>query len=204
MQINNTPQISYQPNFKQVNLVKVPKYFFKEGSSSLVCEKFVQESLKNAVGEKPIGIIQKILLELGIKRNPDNKIYAMLEYPGYAPLMEMLEEKGFSFSWFKQNTKSNLSEPKYDDFYSFYVLTKEDKNNYYTNIVSQGDQIKEDLIEKVCSMIEKEEAVQEFKAAEMAASYLNEKFQEIIAGKEVNEFVWELDNYRELVKKLDV
>ena len=44
MQINNTPQISYQPNFKQVNLVKVPKYFFKEGSSSLVCEKFVQES----------------------------------------------------------------------------------------------------------------------------------------------------------------
>lgn len=203
MQINNNSNYN-QPNFRQVNLVKVPKELFKKGTPALMCERCVREALESAVGQKSTGFFKKLLSILGIRIRSNQKLISILEYPGYSSIMTKLEQNGYSFSWFKQNTQSELDDSKYDDYYSFYVLTKDDKDKFLENIAYKKREIKEQIYNDVYERQQNNENMHEFKIVEMATSHLNEAFKETINGKEINEFVWEFNDYANLAEKLDV
>ena len=89
-------------------------------------------------------------------------------------------------------------------FYSFYVLTKEDKDEYMNEITYNYRKIKDQLDDEITTRIKNNEQIREFQGLEMASSYLNEKFQAIIKDKDINEFEWDILDPLYLKDELDV
>lgn len=194
MQINNQYQLSNTPAFKQVSLVKVEKTFFKEGTSALVKDNAMKGLLSAMSYDKMGNKIKMLLAMLGIRKK-GMKFFSFLEFPGYASIMQKAENLGTNYSWFKQNSGINFNDPIDENYDSFWVLTKEDKDAFIdATPASEMNKMMNGIIGSLGEKKEKGEIVSDTFVVAQTAKWLNDKFEEVVKGKEVNEIVID-DNY---------
>ena len=194
MQINNNYQYPTTPTFKQISLVKVEKSFFKEGTSALIKDN-AMKSLLSVMSKDKIGNKTKILLAmLGIRKKV-MKFFSFLEFPGYASVMQKAEDLGTNYSWFKQNSGIDFKDPMEENYDSFWVLTREDKDAFIdATPKSEINRMINGLMSSLSEKKEKGETIPETLVVAQTAKWMNDKFEEVIKGKEVNEIVID-DNY---------
>ena len=194
MQINNQYQLSNTPAFKQVSLVKVEKSFFKEGTSALIKDN-AMKSLLSVMSKDKMGNKAKILLAmLGIRKKV-MKFFSFLEFPGYASVMQKAEDLGTNYSWFKQNSGIDFKDPMEENYDSFWVLTREDKDAFIDATPrSEMNKMINGLMASLSEKKERGETIADTYVVAQTAKWMNDKFEEVIKGKEVNEIVID-DNY---------
>ena len=189
MQINNQPQISATPAFKQVNLVKVSKTFFNKEASALGKDTFMKGFLSYVANDK-MGLGLKLLLSMIGLRKKAVKFFSFLEFPGYASVMQKAEDLGTSFSWFKQNSGVDFREPLDEEYDSFWVLTKEDKDAYIkATPKSEMKKMMSGILSTVGEKKQNGEALPDTFVVAQTAKWLSDKFDEVIKGKEVKEII---------------
>lgn len=194
MQINNNHQYPTTPTFKQVSLVKVEKTFFKEGTPALVKDNAMKGLLSVISNDKMRNKI-KMLLAMSGFRKKFMKFFSFLEFPGYASIMQKAEDLGTNYSWFKQNSGIDFKDPMDENYDSFWVLTKEDKDAFIdATPKSEINRMINELMSSLSEKKEKGETIPDSLIVAQTAKWMNDKFEEVIKGKEVNEIVID-DNY---------
>ena len=194
MQINNNYQYSAKPTFKQVNLVKVEKSFFPKEASALAKDTIMKNFFSLVTNDKMRNGTKILLSLLGLRKKV-TKFFSFLEFPGYASVMQKAEDLGTNYSWFKQNSGIDFKDPMEENYDSFWVLTKEDKDAFIdatprSEINKMINEITTSLSEKK----EKGETIPDTLVVAQTAKWMNDKFEEVIKGKEINEIIMD-DNY---------
>lgn len=110
-----------QTNFKGITIVNIPQKAFSnpkdsEKSFDEFCEKFSEAAYSDST---------KLEKTLACARKKHAKYLAELIGNGY---FETIKNTKYSIEWAQNHTGINLKKPMYKNTYSFYVFTKEDKN----------------------------------------------------------------------------
>lgn len=190
------------PNFKQVSLIKVAKKAFKNPENYLECEDIFDRAMGKLLNQVELTSMQKSLALSGILQ--PIKFISVLESPGLAHLKTFLKRKGEkSLEWLKNTTGMNIPNPLSKDYHSFFVLFNGDQHAYLNKLGYGGiaDCINKAYEDTKYDM--SEEAIP--KGYVKLSEFINEKFNQIINKKPIQEFKIEsLDELKNITEKLDV
>lgn len=207
MQISNQPR-NYQPNFRQVNLVQVPKKVFQNPERLKECSVLFSKALDKASGtEFCLGrFVENLIALFGFGSKKVSKMYSQLEHQSYTICKPLVDKYGYSMQWLGQNTGTKLANAIDKDMHSFYVLTGEHKDK-------ACDKVKMSAWVNEVLRYSKEGAVKHSGDEAMTKLYayakigddLDQKFNQIIEGSDIHKFkVENLDELKGIVDKLGI
>lgn len=200
MQINNQPQYPESPVFKQVSLVKVKKTLLN-GTPVDFKDIFMKNCISRAINDNT-SIKTKMLLSMIGLRKKAVKFFSFLEFPGYTSIMQKAEDLGTSYSWFKLNSGIDFKEPMDENYDSFWVLSKKDKDDYIDATPnSEMHKMMSGLISTLGEKERNNEAISDTFVVAQTAKWMNDRFEESIKGKEIKEIVIDEDYQMESIKK---
>ena len=202
MQISSNINYYKTPNFKQVSLIKVSKKAFQQPERFFECADIFDQALGKLLNQVELTSMQKSLALSGISQPV--KFISVLESPGLAHLKTFLKRKGEkSLEWLKNVTGMDIPNPLSEDYHSFFVLFNGDEHAYLTKLGYGG----------IAECINKAYEATKYDISEEAiprgyvklSEFINEKFNQIINKKPIEEFKIEsLDELENITKKLDV
>lgn len=138
--MNITPmQNNRQTNFGSLNLVQVKKTAFKNPEDLIGCTKVFDKSLakvnKEFIAKLPMPV--RIIMHLIGVSNPITRAIVDLESPLYPIIKKRCQKMGNNAPfWYESQFGIKVPEPLDKDYHSFWVLTKENKDDY--NSFSKG------------------------------------------------------------------
>ena len=118
-----------QPNFGQVNIVRVSKKAFQNPKDYKECNRVFSIEVSSAIGDLQ-GRLAALLALFGIGGKNIHKAYTILESPGYAYIEGVMKKQTIpSRHWLSLHTDFPVNIPADDGYHKFFVLTGEDKDN---------------------------------------------------------------------------
>lgn len=208
MQINNLYQNQSKPNFKQINRVKISKEILPKNFPTEKVELYMSGIFDLLAGEKKGPIKQSFLSLMGLK-DKAFKYVAFLEFPGYSLILEKLKETGNSYNWFKQNSGIDFPNPIDDNFYTFLLLTKKDKKEFYEALSYKKIQNFIEILKKdTAQKLEQDQYIPDTFATSYAINWLKNIVDKIIGDKKIIDCTINVDDITfktipALRKKLD-
>lgn len=125
---SNIANQACQPKFGQNYLVQVAKGAFTNQDDLQNVSSVFSTSVRNIVGDAPSSL-GKVLGKLGIEQKPF-KVFTFLESPLKLQIAEDLKSADApSIHWFSQHIGSPVKPPIDPNYHSFFVLTKENRDN---------------------------------------------------------------------------
>lgn len=123
----NPNQQNYQPKFGQVYLIQVSKKAFSNPQNLDYVRDVFCNSVSKITKEMPFSL-SNALAKLGVSRK-SQKTFSFLESPTYPQIKKDLQEsQAPSIHWFNFHIGNTVKEPLDQNYHSFYMLTKDDKN----------------------------------------------------------------------------
>lgn len=161
--------------------------------------------MKNCIGRAindNTSIKTKMLLSMIGLRKKAVKFFSFLEFPGYTSIMQKAEDLGTSYSWFKLNSGIDFKDPMDENYDSFWVLSKKDKDDYIdATPTSAMHKMMSGIISTLGEKERNNEAISDTFVVAQTAKWMNDRFEESIKGKEIREIVIDEDYQMESIKK---
>ena len=207
MRVSNSFQTP-KPNFKQVNLIQIPKKAFEDPQNLKQCSKKFGSVLDKATGKGLMAgsFVENLMVLLGIGGKKVGKVYVQLESRSHDMCDELLEGAGYSIEWLERNTGTKLKKPLDENMHSFYVLTKEHKDGVlpslkWTNI----SKIMLRYLKEGTLKYPQDNEMSNFYARAKAGEKLDQQFDEVIAGSQIHKFkLKNLDELKNIADKLGI
>ena len=211
MQIHKTSDLSslaptkmlYNPNFKGINIVQIPRKAFKHPENYKECSKLFGKILDRASREKLRGKLGSIIAVFVPKAS---KTVSVLETPSYAHAKTAMRKTGnnYSIAWLRQNTGLPVKDSMDNNYHSFYVLTKEHKAGYM-DIFKQGlKNLMHFATEGVLKYPENKKMSSLYAQTKFGVE-ADKAFDKLVAETQVKEFkLQNLDEIKNIVKDLDI
>lgn len=117
------------PNFKGIYLVQIEKQAFGNiKAPEAIIDTF--ESIARKIVKEPPELLFLIAEKLGMGEKA-NKVFCMLEQPFWHDITRELKKEGGGVAWARQHFKLPLKDVLREDSHSFFVYTKEHKDNIW-------------------------------------------------------------------------
>ena len=127
MKVNLQYNTNQNTNFKAVSMVQIPRKAFTHPENVKQCSKEFNKTLYNTILAQKSGLFAKIISCLTKRQN---KIATVLESPSFYIAKEAMQQQNLEYglNWLKLNTGLPIQEALDKNTYTFYVFTKEHKD----------------------------------------------------------------------------